>query len=133
MSKRKREEKNLSHLDHLSKEEIISSSHLPINLACITLKTDVEELKKKCREMGIKRWPYSAKKEIKKVVNTNKIEKKGVRGMFMEFSTCFGSPTDNVLSLNDKRVLLPSLESKNLQTRTELPSFSELTKILIEK
>lgn len=40
----------------LTKEEIMSVSHLPLILATVVLRMEVNVLKKKCRELGIKRW-----------------------------------------------------------------------------
>lgn len=50
LSKKQRfEEENFSY------EQISSLFHLPINIACLSLNTEVDTLIQKCREFGIKR------------------------------------------------------------------------------
>lgn len=64
----------------MTKEELSKFFHLPIAIACIPLNTEVDYLTRRCRELGIKRWPYSARKEK----NRKKVRKEDDK-MFVEF------------------------------------------------
>lgn len=71
-----------------TKEQIYSLSHLPISLACLSLNLEIDVLKKRCRELGIKRWPYNARREMKKVKESKKVEKKDKKGFYEFHVSC---------------------------------------------
>lgn len=109
----------------ITREQILSSSHLPISLACITLKTEVETLKMICREYGIKRWPYNARKEMKR--KKNYIERQENNGFF-EFHTYTTS-----FKINPPVTIKMADSKKKDFSQNQLPPFSEFVQALNTK
>jgi hypothetical protein len=106
-------------LHEMTKEEISLYFHLPIAIACIPLNAEVEMLTKRCRELGIKRWPYNARKEKKSNVQSTDEGR-----FFSEFQVT--KPTISPIIRKPER-LSPRQDGPAMQTLPEkLPSFSEL-------
>jgi hypothetical protein len=42
----------------LSMSQIVSKFNMPMYQACIELKTSYKRLRRRCKELGIERWPY---------------------------------------------------------------------------
>lgn len=90
--KRKRDE------TEFSLEQLQSLFHLPITLACLSLNTEVDTLIQRCRDLGIKRWPYNARKELNK---TKKIEKKKeVYGVFFDFQIDQSTSKEKIMNVS---------------------------------
>jgi hypothetical protein len=52
-------------IDDMTIDEISVYFHLPSTIACVALNTEMATLTSRCRELGLKRWPYNAKRERK--------------------------------------------------------------------
>lgn len=86
----------------LSLDQIQSNFHLPINIACLSLNVEIDTLVQRCRELGIKRWPYNAKRKLK-YDRKSFVEKK----------------KDNIVMLQTE------VKEKQQNVITTLPSFQE--------
>lgn len=119
-------------VSEITKENILSLSHLPINLACLALQINVEALQQRCRELGYKRWPYNARKEIKMIKCNKKVVKKDKMGYFHEFSMKEEKEKKEekgylTLDFSKKKKEVQNLKP-NKETVNVLPSFSEFIK-----
>ncbi|KAL9653948.1 hypothetical protein ABK040_014161 [Willaertia magna] len=56
---------------NLSYNAIATHFRLPLHEACVALHVDESSLKKRCRELGIKRWPYRKRCDLLKDVNVS--------------------------------------------------------------
>lgn len=99
--------KTLNQPKELTRELIFSYSHLPLHLASLELQVDIEVLKKKCKDLGMKKWPYNARKEMKKIKESQGITKINKRG-FYQFQLQNNSVKN---TLNFPTVKLPSIRS----------------------
>lgn len=55
--------------DLITKQEIFSQFDKPITEAAKELMISPNQLRKRCRDLGIKAWPYLKFKSIKKIIN----------------------------------------------------------------
>lgn len=104
--------------ESITKEKLLSISHLPLNIACSTLGIEVGELKKLCRKCGIKRWPYNARKEMKKIEKTSKYHGAAKDSCYYEY---FGF-------YNTKRNVRVLIKPNAILITPQLPSFSDFIK-----
>lgn len=120
---------NTNSLSHINKENIKSLSHLPIHIACLSLNTELETLKKRCRELGLKRWPYNARKEMKRYEMVNKKENNKLKG------GCFQIHSHNlrIYPIQFPKVNAPKVKVVRKRTSSfvePLPKFSDLLETL---
>lgn len=54
----------------LTYEQLKSVFHIPMHQASIALNVDLLELKRRCRELKISRWPYRKRKVVSKSSKT---------------------------------------------------------------
>lgn len=122
---------------NITKEQITSLSHLPISLACLALNTEIDTLKMLCREYGIKRWPYNARKEMNKALKSNTFiskETNGAKSNFFEFKCSkdgVGIPKKIEVKIQkrERKNLIQKKVPLNSEQKNFLPGFSELLKI----
>ncbi|CAN1839620.1 Protein RKD1 [Linum perenne] len=53
----------------MTKEELAKYFHMPITKAARELKVGLTALKKRCRELGVKRWPHRKLKSLQKLID----------------------------------------------------------------